>query len=101
VRTAGLPPAVHGRQRAQRLGVEYRRRRIRLARCGEQEPDQLGRGEPRAQPRADDDGVVLVVEDPGESGFGIDLLDAVLGQPHGGRLDDLGREQRLQRLGHG
>ena len=32
---------------------------------------------------------------------GLDLLDVVLGQRHRRRLDDLGREQRLERLGDG
>ena len=49
----------------------------------------------------DDDRVVLVVEDAGERRLGVDLLDVVLGQRHRRRLDDLGREQRLERLGDG
>ena len=44
---------------------------------------------------------MLVIEDPGERGVGIDLLDIVLGQGHRRRLDDLGREHRLERLRHG
>ena len=42
-----------------------------------------------------------MIEDPGEGRLRIDLLDVVLGQGHRGRLDDLGREQRLERLRHG
>ena len=53
------------------------------------------------RPGPDDERVVLVVEDLGERGLGIDLLDVVLGQRHRRRLDDLGGEQRLERLGHG
>ena len=36
-----------------------------------------------------------------ERRLGVDLLDVVLGQGHRRRLDDLRREQRLERLGHG
>ena len=53
------------------------------------------------RPGPDDERVVLVVEDLGERGLGVDLLDVVLGQRHRRRLDDLGGEQRLERLGHG
>ena len=53
---------------------------------------------PGRRPGPDHDRVVLVVEDPGERGLRVDLLDVVLGQRHRRRLDDLRREQRLERL---
>jgi hypothetical protein len=34
--------------------------------------DELGRGKPGPQPWPEDDGVVVVVEDPGERGLRID-----------------------------
>ena len=54
---------------------------------------------PGAQARADDDRVVLVVEDPGERRLRVDLLDVVLGERHRRGLDHLGREQRLEGFG--
>ena len=103
VRTAAggrLPPGVDRGQRAQRLGVEDDRRAV-VAGPIDEPADELGRREARAQARSHDERVVLVIEDPGEGRLRVDLLDVVLGQGHRRRLDDLGREQRLQRLGHG
>jgi len=49
----------------------------------------------RSQPGADDEGVVLVVEDPGQGGLRVHLLDVILGERERRRLDDLRREERL------
>ena len=95
---AALPPGVHRGQRAERLGIEQDRRLVRPGDV-DQLADQLGGGQPGPQPRSDHDRVVLVVEDAGERRFGVDLLDVVLGEAHRGRLDHLGREERLERLG--
>ncbi len=96
---AALPPAVHRRERAERLGVEHDRCLVRPARV-DQLANELGRRESRAQPRPDDDRVMLVVEDAGDRRLRVDLLDVVLGKRHRRRLDDLGGEERLQRFGH-
>ena len=56
---------------------------------------------PGRRPGPSDDRVVIVVEDPGDRRLRVDLLDVVLGQGHRRRLDDLRREQRLERLGNG
>ena len=96
-----VPPALERREGAEGLGVEDDRRRASIVARRQEHPDELGGGKPRPQPGAHDDRVVIVVEDPGEGRLGIDLLDVVLGQPHRRRLDDLGREQGLERFGHG
>jgi hypothetical protein len=44
---------------------------------------------------------VLVVEDPGQGGLRVHLLDVILGERERRRLDDLRREERLERLGDG
>ena len=71
------------------------------SRSGEKLAHELGGREARSQARPDDEGVVLVVQDAGHRGFRVDLLDVVLGQRHRRRLDDLRREQRLERFGDG
>ena len=96
-----LPPLVADGERAERLGVDDRRWRVALTLDGEQGADQVGRGQARPQPGSDDERVMLVVHDPGEGVLGLDLLDVVLGEGHRRRLDDLRREQRLERLGDG
>ena len=94
------PTSVDRGQRAECLGVDARpaaapRRRPQRS------PDELDGRETGPQPGTDDQGVVLVVEDPGERRPRVDLLDVVLGQAHRRRLDDLRGEQGLERLGHG
>jgi hypothetical protein len=64
------PPVVHRRQRPERLGVEDERRRIRVAGPEQESTDQVGRGQSWAQTGPDHDRVVLVVQDPGQGGFG-------------------------------
>ena len=49
--------------------------------------------------RADDQRVVLVIEDLGQRGLRVDLLDVVLGEGHRRGLDHLGREQWLEQYG--
>ena len=80
-RTAGGPAALLGRR--------------------QDEAQEVGRGQRRPQPGPDHQGVVLVVEDLRQRGLRVHLLDVVLGQGHRRGLDDLGGEQRLERLGHG
>ena len=95
------PPLVRRGQRPQCLGVEDRRGAGRLLGCRQDEAQEIGRGQRRPQTGPDDEGVVVVVEDLRQRGLGIHLLDVVLGQGHRRGLDDLGGEQRLERLGHG
>ena len=94
------PPAVHRGERAERLGVQDDRGRL-VAGPDDQLPDELGRRESGPQPGAQHDRVVLVVEDARQRRLWVDLLDVVLGQGHRRRLDHLGREERLERLGDG
>ena len=92
------PPAVHRRERAERLRIEHDRRRL-VAGRGDELANELGGGESRSQARTHHEGVVLVVEDAREGWFGINLFDVVLGEAHRRGLDHLGREQRLEGLG--
>jgi hypothetical protein len=63
--------------------------------------DEFGRGQTRADARTHDQAVVFVIEDARQGTVRIDLLDIVFRERHRGRLDDPGREQRLERFGNG
>jgi hypothetical protein len=95
-----VPPAVHRCEGAQRLRIEHERRTL-LAPGVDQVADQLRGRQPGPQSGADDEGVVIVIEDPRKRGLGVDLFDVVLRQRHRRRLDDLRGEQWLERLRHG
>ncbi len=96
-----VPPLAERGHRAERLGVEDDRRRRRVVGDREQVAHELNRGESRSEARPEDDGIVLVVEDPGDRRLRVDLLEIVLRQGHRGGLDDLRGEERLERFGHG
>ena len=95
-----LPPGVHRGQRPKGLGVEDERRPFLTAGV-DQLADELGGGEAGPESRSDHQRVVLVVEDARECRLRVELLDIVLRQRHRRGLDDLRREKRLERLGHG
>jgi len=96
-----VPPAIHRGQRAKGLSIKHDRGRCRLCRYGDELANQLNGRQARSETRSEDHSVVLVIEDPGERRIRLDLLHVVFGKSHRGGLDDLGREERLEGLGHG
>jgi len=91
-----FPPAILGGERPEGLRVDDCRAGVVPGAGREDAADQLGGGERRPQPGADDEGIVLMVEDPRQSRLRVHLLDVVLGERERCRLDNLRREERLE-----
>ena len=94
-------PAIYGCERPQRFRVEDRRHGLAILVRSQQPANQLGHGQARTQPRAHDQGVVVVVEDARQRLTRIHFLDVVLRQRKRRGLHDLGREEGLERLRRG
>ena len=95
-----LPPVLVGRERAERLGVEDDAGALPSSPAARSSRTSSAVARPGRRP-----GPMTIASwswsrIAGEGRLRVDLLDVVLRQGHRRRLDDLRREQRLERLGH-